>query len=1342
MASRSHRLARLALAGTLLVTLAACGGNDDTSRQRNSALECIPDEQGALPDGCIPDGGEQGQKLECDAQWDPATSAVTLCTDFRKIEVTQKDSKGKKIETGVAESDTGANAVQVDLLPDAVTFDIDVWTRNPAGNLRKAGSVSFEAASGAVNTFSYTPDAATDTTPTTVPAPEAADNELVMGYDFYNVEQSVDVSSLKSSDKVEFVVSYRLNPVTPEDDWLNIDMLAYDAAGKNVGYASEFNFPANNTAEKTDAWTGLKARLTGSYLKDTVRIVVLMKGQDKGERSGGHKGPRITSAELRINDQVRNSNPGFELGTNDWSVRESQFMDCSRTDGPRPCITPEGFARAFTDPVTSTTVGDTEETTTTTEAAAPEETTTTTEAPQDQPTPTTVLPPMLVEREACTMNWVAAERTFVACRSFAAMKVAVYAEDGTYVGSVASSGSDRVVLEETKASAMRWAYFSVGTDIGLADQSLPVSRAREWMSFEDPGVDGRTDFTLDPEGQPELRIESSTEEIDIYTDEAAGGDVEIGVANYGGFSFYVEAGGKVGNNRVTIPSGPAGSGYPWRVYTMNEFGMLSLVGSGIHPGDGGVAGATVSIIETDALGLIRVSVGDDIMIEGPMGDVQEGAECANSQPVLFTDPNSSSGSNKVRLSFDTDCTATNGVAGLAIVDLGSLMDDGFWSSLVWGNFVSTRYSNRIEETVFLPNGAYSIYFFQMFPDNFRLNGIDYTVDASTAARECGDPALVVSDDKKSARFTGCNNAARIETYAYPLSGGTGTNFNGQSERDLATNEVVVNLEGLGEGWWGVDLFTGRWGISISSFAVCVTACDIEPGQATVDTSELSSNGRVKVTDDECAALEARVTDNDSTWRNSYVGVFMKGAGDGAHRLVHESSRNPESFPYTSTARTGTPGEMLVSTYCEKFAWTDGKPEMAYSTTLSVVDASSVTGARPANDDLAAAMDVTGASSVVVDLLNATEEENESRMSAFLDSLDDRVATSWLTFTAPGDGEMLLRSSAPDSEDFTAGITVYRKDANGRLGVITSNISVANFILLVEFGMGDFEDFDSVRFNVRAGEKYWVQLTSPSTWADTAVITLQPPTEENWVAIPTTTTEPGATTTTEEPATTTGPPATTSPETSTTSPTEDVEVTTTVADEAPSTTEAPAPTDTTVPAGPVTPEQLVTEGIKELVKEGSRNEPAPVLAPEGDRPQRVEVREDALSVTVSMQDLVASVTKSGVVLDPTAPIVVRSGNSRPRVFSPSRRSVTLPIAPDGSAQDIGVIATDADGKTVTATIQVAKTLKPLVAIGGTEDGGGFPVVPAVAALLALLAAAAAGAAMMRGRRQASSTETAE
>jgi hypothetical protein len=149
----------------------------------------------------------------------------------------------------------------------------------------------------------------------------------------------------------------------------------------------------------------------------------------------------------------------------------------------------------------------------------------------------------------------------------------------------------------------------------------------------------------------------------------------------------------------------------------------------------------------------------------------------------------------------------------------------------------------------------------------------------------------------------------------------------------------------------------------------------------------------------------------------------------------------------------------------------------------------------------------------------------------------------------------------------------------------------------------------------------------------------------------------------------------------------------------------------------------------------------VLAPEGEQPQRVEVREDALSVTVSMQDLVASVTKSGVVLDPTAPIVVRSGNSRPRALSPSRRSVTLPIAPDGSAQDIGVIATDADGKTVTATIQVAKTVKPLVAVGGTDDGGGFPVVPAVAALLALIAAAA-GAAMMRGRRQAKNSEAVE
>jgi hypothetical protein len=1340
MVIRSHQLARLALAATLLVTLAACGGNDDTSRQRNAALECIPDEQGNLPDGCIPDGGEQGQKLDCDAQWDPASGAVTLCADFRKIEVTQKDAKGKKIETGVAESDKGANAVQVDLLPETATFEIDVWTRNPAGNLRKAGSVSFEAATGALNTFSYTPDAAADPTSTTT-APEESDNELVMGYDFYNVEQSVDVSGLKSSDEVEFVVSYRLNQVTPGDDWLNIDMIAYDAAGKEVGYASEFNFPMRDTLAKTDGWQELKASINGSALKDARRIVVLMKGQDKGDRSGGHKGPRITSAELRINGEVKNANPGFELGTSNWSVRESSFMDCSASDGSRPCVTAMGFEQAFTEPTATTTTTEPaapEETTTTTEAAAPEETTTTTEAPQDQPTPTTVLPPLLVEREPCTMDWVAAERAFVACRTFAAMKVAAYAEDGTYIGSVASTGSDRVVLDESQASAMRWAYFSVGTDIGSTGQALPVSRAREWMSFEDPGVDGRTDFQLDPEGQPELRIESQTEEFTVYTEEAADGGVRLGISTSGMYTLYVESGGKIGSNRVTVPAGPADSSYPWRAYMLNEFGMLSLVGSGALPGVGVTAAATVSIIETGALGLIRVSVGDDIMIEGLMGEVQEGAECANSQPVLFTDPNSPSGSNKVRLSFDTDCTATNGVAGMVIVDMGNILDDGFWASLAWGNFVSTRYSNRIEETVFLPNGTYSIFFFQMFPDNFKLSGLDYAVDASTAARDCDEPALVMSVDKKSARFTGCNSAARIDTYAYSISGGTDEGFDDLSERDLATNDVVVDLSGLGDGWWQVNLLTGRWGIAISSFAVCVTACEIEPGQATLDPTELAANGRVSVTDDECAGLEALVPDSDSTWRGSYVAVFMKGSDGGAHRLVHENSKSPESFPFTATARTGTPGEMLVHTYCQKFAWTGEVPTTAHSSTLSVVDASSVTGVRPANDDLAAALDVTGASSVEVDLMNATEEENEPRVSAIFESPGSWTGTSWLTFTAPGNGEMVLTSADRFSEEFTAGITVFRRDAEGRLGLVASNATLANFIIQFAFGTGDFDEFANVRFNVRAGEKYWVQLSSPGTWGDTSIITLRPPTEENWVAPSTTAAEP--TTTTEEPATT-EPPVTTTPQTSTTASTEVENVDTTVADTAPPTTQATGSPDTTAPTGPVTPQQLVAEGIKELVKEGARNEPAPVLAPEGDQPPRVEVREDAVSVTVSMQDLVASVTKSGVVLDPAAPIVVRTGNSRPKVFSPNRRSVTLPIIPGGSAQDIDVIATDADGKVVTSSIKIAKTVTPMVSVGDNDTGGGgFPVVAVMAALLALLAAAAA--VIMRGRRQAAVTEETE
>ncbi|MFM9132050.1 MAG: hypothetical protein ACKORY_04860, partial [Actinomycetota bacterium] len=860
MPSRTHRLARLALAATLLVTLAACGGGDDDStRQRNSALECIPDAEGNLPEGCDPAGGEQGQKLDCDAQWDPASGAVTLCADFRKIEVTQKNDKGQKIETGVAESEAGARAVQVDLVEGAVSFDVDVWTRNPAGNLRKAGSVSFEAATGAVNTFSYMPDAA-DETPTTA-AEGDADRELVMGYDFYNVEQSVDVSGLKASDKVEFTVSTRLNPVTPVDDWLNIDMLAYDASGTNVGYASEFNFPMNGTVDKESGWSDLTARLSGGFLKNTTRIVILMKGQDKGDRSGGHKGPRITSAELRINGDVRNANPAFDDGTAGWSVRESSFMECSLTDGPRPCVTAGSFEDAFTEaPTTTTEQAAPDESTTTTEAPAPEETTTTEASGDGGTTPTTVLPPLLVEREPCSMNWVAAERSFVACRSFTAIKVATYDAEGVYIGSVDSSGSDRVVIPEAMATAMRWAYYSVGTDLGVNDQELPLSRAREWMNFDDPTQDGTDDFTLDPENQPELRVEADTMDVDLYQHEGPGGTVDLELRNYGISTLYLAAGGKISSASVNLPADDA---FPWRIYMMNEFGMLSLVGAGIAPGDGGVTGATVSVIDIDALGMIRLSVGDQVLMEEGMGAVQEGAECANSQPVLFTDPNTPSRSDKVRISLDTDCTATNGIAGIVILDLDSIVANGFWPSLVWGNFVSTRYSNRIEDTVYLPSGRYSFFFFQMFPDNFKVSGIDYAVDAATSKRGCDDPSLVLAGDKKSAVFSGCTGPARVQAYASPFVG-EGDGFVSLIERDLATDGTTIDLSKMGEGWWRVDIATGRWEIAITTFAVCATSCEIAPGQAEVDTSAAATDGTVTVTDSRCQTVEEEIPTDDST----------------------------------------------------------------------------------------------------------------------------------------------------------------------------------------------------------------------------------------------------------------------------------------------------------------------------------------------------------------------------------------------------------------------------------------------------------------------------------------------
>lgn len=1320
---------------------------------------------GTLPEGCdpAPNGGEN--RVECDAQWDPTTSVVTLCENFAKVVVTQKGDKGKALNAGdVAEADAGVNAVQVDLLDGAETLEISVWTRNPAGEVRKAGQVEFETDKTESKSFMYTRDSDPQSTSTTIPE---VDRELVFGYDFYNVLQSVPVNGLQASDKVEFVVRYRLNDMGTLNDWLNIDMYAYNAGGENIGYTSEFNFPNNDTERKADNWTDLTARLNGGFLKDTVRIVVLMKGQEKSRTSGGTAGPRVTSAELRINDAVENTNPGFADGANGWEVRESQFEPCATENGDRPCITDGNFADAFTTPSTTTTmveettttVGETtttlDETTTTVDETTTTVDETTTTVGENQVTTQTLAPPLLVPRVDCSFAWNAESRTFVACEEFRAIKVAVYGADGRYVGSASSENGNSVEITTELAASMRYVYYSLGGDLPTAKGSLVMSRAREWMTIVDATQDVSDSFLMDPTNNPTLREDGSPETMYLSpTVVNAGAEVEWSTNE--GFSvnqMVIEVNGRADLNSVTVPLEDS---YSIRVYASNEFGFLDYVAGGTTASTSQSVSISAQVQVSGGLGILQVnSESDSVGIVNPENFVEGNIDdCVGAQPILYTNPNSPSRSNRVTISLDADCSSVNGILAVAVVRNDFLDYDGdFELSVAWWNVSSTRYSSRMTETIYLPDGKYSIYFFN--PDTFFIKGIDYQVDSGGSNNLCTEMSLRIDTDKGLGIVEGCDALASIDATAVPMAPGLSdsTDESQRIEPDIETTGSSIELATVPDGWWHVAVFDRQQSVMGGLFALCVRSCETpESGSVTTDTSALASAGTVTVEDPECLALQNRAEAIDNPVVDQGMVAYLQADNDHAPRaawLDLDMLDEDESLTGRFTARFSRPGvRAYLATNCVASGApkSEGDPDYYVSSGLAVVDVSSAPTIVSANDTIEDAVDITGASEVTLQQLGATLESDEplAGLSSFL---FDRslITTTWLKFTAPTTSRVKLTVPVSEQSGFepvTSGITVYRKNSSGQLGFVTTNMSIAQLIWMEAMSsISEVEDSlteaTAQEVNVQAGATYYVQVVGVSMLRHPEKLLVTSVDQEAWstadIADMANTTVPGDET----------PDVTTTPGEPTESPSTSENVTNTVS---PSTTEEPSTTSTDAPSGPETTtgpaapdtsaspqttagegdsptttvapstNQKVAEGMLDLIQNGSRNETLPVLA--GDGVPTVEAREDALSVTIAMSDLVASVSKSGAAVDPRSRIIVKTKTGRRIAVSQKVKSITVPVVGVFGNEDLKVTAYSTDGKELTSNIVVKKTIAPLVKVETPGNKMSSRII-ALAALLLLV-----------------------
>ena len=1384
---------RLAIAGLLLATVASCGSSTDSNRNRNSALECDQIVDGTLPPGCDPSSNGEGQKIECEAQWDPTTKVITFCDSFAKVVVQQKDKKGKSLNEGdVAEVEGGTNAVQVTLLAGATKLEVDVWTLNPAGEARKAGDVEFEADKTATKKFMYMPDADQASATTTTPE---VDRELVFGYEQHDVTQSVDTTEagagpFTKKTKAELKLKYRLNGAAPESNILSVTLKAYDAAGAVLSSSTKSVDATKGGSDEGDDWSELEASLRGDFMASTARIGIVISGRDGAANSGGQTGPRVTSVELRAGDRAINRNTSFDDGETDWSVVGNSFSRCSLTNGALPCITDAPFESAFTADTpgeeTTTTV---EETTTTVEETTTTVEETTTTVGNDEVTVQTIAPQLLISRDECTFSWTAAERTFTACAKFKAIKVAVYGTDGRYVGSASSSDSDSVSLNEDLAGAMRYAYYSLGRELTTDSGSVVVSQAREWLSVTDPTKDVTDRILLDSADNPSLRDEGMPATITLNPEQDApnstvdwtlwSDDSDIEGLSISDRQFVVEVNGIRHVNGVRVP---VADSYAMRVYASNEFGFLDYVAGGTTNSSSTWTNLDAQFTSSDALGLLQVNADtESVGLVEPMNFVDGSPEeCAGAQPILYTDPNSPSRSNRVTITLDSDCTSVNGILAVAIVraDVFDEVSD-FNMSLAWWNVSSTRYSSRMTETIYLPDGKYSIFFFN--PDTYFIKGIDYAV-VGAGYEPCTSIALRMNTEEGLGIIEGCDALSAIDVLATPLAAGSGDS-NDESEifeTDIETSGAAIELASVPDGWWQLLVVDRKQTVMGGLFAVCVRSCEIATDSGiTVDGSKLSTNGTAEVNDPTCSSVTQRAGLLEDAQFAQELTVFVQDDTDHAPRAAWidpDALNKEEQLTGDFTARFARPGmRAYLSTYC--YADGDGKlesdPFSYYSRGLSYVDVSEVPTTVPANDRIENAVDITGASEVTLQQLGAGLEADEP-LAGLSGVLFDRslITTTWLKFTAPVSTRIRLTLpdlDRPGFEPVTTGITVYRKTSKSQLGFVTTNMSLAQLAWVEGINeLSEIEqsmvDLTAQEFSVQEGGTYYVQVVGLSMLRHPDTLLVSSVDEEEWSLadlanmVSTTIEGEGDTTTTigDESSTSIGSPATTAsvaPAT-TAAPTSTDEPATTLA---PTTTQRPTQTTVTTPPTQSTPStdmtpttdeqtsttagdgqttttvvqtttQKVAEGMLDLIENGSRNETLPVLA--GSGVPTVEAREDAISVTIGMADIIASVSKSGAEVSPQSRIIITTERGRHIAVSQKLKSITVPVAGVAATQDVKVTAYSADGKTLTSTITVEKKLAPLVKV---DVAGNSPTGRIIAVVLLLVLALAVAIFARKARR---------
>lgn len=890
----------------------------------------------------------------------------------------------------------------------------------------------------------------------------------------------------------------------------------------------------------------------------------------------------------------------------------------------------------------------------------------------------------IVERERCDFTYVAATKSIKSCKAFDRFSVATYGTDGKYSGRFEGQ-DDTVQIPDniTSNNGLGFAHFEVATDIDSLNLELYI--ADGWINIGDGTKDVTTTALLENKDQPTLSTYGNANTESMATD----GTFMIFSRQ---FMIIDRDGTPVRNERMNYDPSVTST---WRAFLPDGFGIGRYVASGVvSPNEITVQTFTVydplEMLSTQTVEVATGQSGDGMnQFVDDVISTADSDPCIGISPVLIMTPQSPSGSNRVTVSMDSDCASSKHFMGVVIAAKSDFLS--FWwedLNVTYASFLTTRYSTRIDESIYLPDGDYII----MFGSLGSLAFTDYTVNGQGSRADCNSAHVRVMQAKKIAQLEGCTAGdlpwVSFSVSDIPFTWGMEVPLQGNN-LDLGSVPYSGYFYAMAVGFQ--DVFWGFY----TPFLMCIRNCDSPPGDtASFDLTNYSANGTIVATDNNCT--------DGTLWNEA---------------LYWHQYKSSYAFEYTTSGRVGEPtvvhrnGKNVVQFYCVSNG-ANGYSESLRAVSLNITKS---LPPAPSNDDFADAAVINPNEWTYASNVNASSEEGEPVTAWMGNNPHIAQASVWYKYTPTKDQWVNIYV---DRSNFASMFRVFRGSKVDRLGYVTGRYC--------DMWWNDL-CWDQFGFGAKAGNTYYVQVAGE--WhTEQGVAAVMLSASDQQPAAPDTTVpgqSAGADTTVPAPDTTvatdittgTVAPDTTVPTSSSAPDTTAVTQNSAAPDTTAVTQSSAAPDTTVATSNDAKRDQALNETFVNAAHDASNNETVSAAAPVNDQPASLEIRENTTTVEVPTIDMWASLETGGVKVAKNKPVTVYIKNQRPIRVRPNSKTVSIPVGTD--AKDMTVVATSTDGKTITSTLQVKRVLKPIFKVGNKSSSGSSSTTYIIVAIVVLL-----------------------